>query len=54
MHAGKFLLLFPPLKLTKSVNETFVMLQNIYVTNKGCSFELSVHQIILIKKMQHI
>ncbi len=29
----------PPFKLIKSVNETFVMLQNIYVTNKGCSFD---------------
>ncbi len=33
--------------------KTFIMLHNIYVSNKRCSFELSIHQSIPKNKMHH-
>ncbi len=37
---------------SKVTVKTFIMLQKIFILNKCCSFELSIHQRIL-KKMYH-
>ncbi len=39
--------------LIKVTVKTFIMLQKIYILNKCCSFELSIHQRILIQLCHH-